>query len=74
MSQKLNIYFGETFKEAILVEKDVEEDIVHKVITKDLSKKGIQAHYMRMFSEDAVVTTIDYGSWSRFYYLVKNIS
>lgn len=35
-----------------------------------LDERNIQSYYTRMWTQEDGITVIDYGSWSRFFYIV----
>jgi len=48
------------------------ENPLHDYVAAYQKNKGFEAHYVRMFNEEAMgqlMTCVDFGSWSEFFYI-----
>ncbi len=67
-----DIYFGKSKLERELVAAGIKEDNVHSVIVEDLKARGMRMKYSRMWEDEDGEMTIDFGSWSLFYFLKES--
>ena len=67
----MKVYFGSNNNMELLKEVETESEAFDFVID-NLKERGIKSYYTRWWKEPDGATVIDYGSWSRFYFVKEN--
>lgn len=71
---KINVILGSSWNDGEVLAKGVPYEEAMKIVVKERTKRYPQFrnYYLRMWEDgdDMVIMTIDFGSWSQFFYLV----
>ena len=67
----MKVYFGNRDNMELLKEVETEGD-AFDFVTEHLQERGVKTYYTRWWREPDGTINIDYGSWSKFYFIKEN--
>lgn len=67
----MKVYFGTNNDMELLKEVETEGD-AFDFVADHLKERGVKTYYTRWWKDPEGTTTIDYGSWSKFYFIKEN--